>query len=156
MLNCTASAVFVSRCALLPSLACWVQTDTHVTAKVIAAANDGNPAAAPVLRVSRPIAPLAAAAMHSARSAPATLYAQPLTSQSRISTRSAPAACAARTATAALLKKQKPIAVLLSAWCPGGRMMAAPHAASPRTTRTAASAALPAASAAQCSVCWLM
>lgn len=41
------------------------------------------------------------------------------TSQSRMSTRSAPAARAARAAMAALLKKQKPMAVLLSAWWPG-------------------------------------
>ena len=37
---------------------------------------------------------------------------------------------AALAAIAALLKKQKPITLLLSAWCPGGRTMATPVAAS--------------------------
>ena len=43
------------------------------------------------------------------------------TSKSTMATRSTPwAACACRAATAALLKKQKPIGVAASAWWPGG------------------------------------
>ena len=38
--------------------------------------------------------------------------------------------CAALAAIAELLKKQKPMTVLLSAWCPGGRTMATPVDAS--------------------------
>ena len=45
------------------------------------------------------------------------------TSKSTMATRSTPwAACACRAATAALLKKQKPIGVAASAWWPGGRV----------------------------------
>mmetsp|Transcript_4558 Transcript_4558/g.12455 ORF Transcript_4558/g.12455 Transcript_4558/m.12455 type:complete len:229 (-) Transcript_4558:594-1280(-) len=77
------------------------------------------------------------------------------TSQSRMSTRCAPQPCAALAATAALLKKQKPMAMLLSAWWPGGRTMAAPCAASPWTTLQATSAAPPAANRAQWKVCAL-
>ena len=45
------------------------------------------------------------------------------TSKSTMATRSTPwAACAWRAATAALLKKQKPIGVAASAWWPGGRV----------------------------------
>ena len=47
-------------------------------------------------------------------------------SQSRMATLFAPAFWAARAAIAALLKKQKPIAILLSAWWPGGLTIAAP------------------------------
>jgi hypothetical protein len=52
--------------------------------------------------------------------------------------------------------RQKPIAMLLSAWCPGGRMTAAPPGASPRATAAATSAALPAASDAQAKVWGVM
>ena len=53
----------------------------------------------------------------------------------RMSKRVAPAAWAARAATAALLKKQKPIADADSAWWPGGLTTAAPEATSPLQPR---------------------
>ena len=68
------------------------------------------------------------------------------TSQSRISTRSTPCAdCACRAATAALPKKQKPIARAGSAWCPGGRMAEKPVAASPESSASTSATAPPAA-----------
>lgn len=54
-----------------------------------------------------------------------------LTSKSRMMTRFAPAALAAWAASAALLKKQNPMGVADSAWCPGGRTIAAPIALLP-------------------------
>lgn len=55
----------------------------------------------------------------------------------------------------ALLKKQKPMAVLLSAWWPGGRTTATPARASPRTTAVATSTQAPADRRAHSAVCWL-
>ena len=68
------------------------------------------------------------------------------TSQSRISTRAAPCADAAwRAATAALPKKQKPIAREGSAWWPGGRSAEKPVAASPVISASTSATPPPAA-----------
>ena len=68
------------------------------------------------------------------------------TSQSRIRTRSSPCAeVARRAATAALPKKQNPIACSGSAWCPGGRSADTPARAAPPSRPSTSAAAPPAA-----------
>ena len=87
--------------------------------------------------------------MNSTSLSPAKIASVPLpwcTSQSRISTRSSPCALVARrAATAALPKKQNPIACDGSAWCPGGRSAETPACAVPPSSPSTSAVAPPAA-----------
>ena len=68
------------------------------------------------------------------------------TSQSTIITRESPwATVARRAATAALPKKQKPIARAASAWWPGGRSALTPTSQAPPSRESTSSTAPPAA-----------
>ena len=67
-------------------------------------------------------------------------------SQSTMSTRLQPRALLAwRAAMAIVLKRQKPIASCISAWCPGGRTTAIPLRTVPLTTLSVSSSTDPAA-----------